>query len=107
MEKASRKGLESFFQQWLYRAKIPILKVSWEANKQGKSINLVIEQTQAGTPFEFTLEVGLVDEKGLQTIEKVRISQKTQKITLPVAAKTQKIALDPLVNLLFDEIVKN
>lgn len=107
MEKASGKKLAGFFQQWLYRPEIPKIKASWAMDKKGNSVGITVEQVQTGLPFDFPIEIGLVNDKGAVTIEKARINQKTQKLTFSVAGNVQKIILDPQINLLFEEIVKN
>jgi aminopeptidase N len=107
MEQASGKKLGGFFQQWLYRPEIPKIKASWAMDKKGNSVGLTIEQVQSGSPFDFPLEIGLVNDKGILTTEKARINQKTQKLTFSVAGTIQKIVLDPQINLLFEEIIKN
>jgi len=76
-------------------------------DKMGNSVGITIDQLQPGLPFDFPIEIGLVNEKGAITIEKARINQKTQKLTFSVPGKVQKIILDPQINLLFEEIVKN
>jgi len=107
MEETSGKKLEGFFQQWLYRPEVPKIKASWAMDKKGNSVGITVEQVQPGLPFDFPIEIGLVNDTGAITIEKARINQKTQKLTFSVAGNVQKIILDPQINLLFEEIVKN
>jgi len=107
MEQASGKKLDGFFQQWLYVAEIPVMKASWVMDKKGNSVEITVEQVQPGLSFDFSLEIGLVNEKGDVSINTVRITQKTQKVTFSGSDKIQKIILDPQINLLFEEMIKN
>jgi aminopeptidase N len=105
METASGKDLNVFFQQWLTRKELPVLKVDWVFNDKSKTVDLTVVQTQGGQPFELSVEVGISLEDGKTgSIEKVKVDQKTQKIRLSVTKKPLRITLDPNVNLLFDEI---
>jgi len=108
MEKFSGKQLDYFFDQWLNRTEIPILKASWTYDKKAGIVSVTIDQLQAGKPFVTTLDIGV--QSGNSTgisIDPVRISQKSQKIQLKVDSKPIKVILDPNVNLLFEDISKN
>lgn len=108
MEKASGKKLDLFFQQWFYRVEIPALQAGWSYDQKAKSVTVIIDQTQAGAPFEFPLEIGLLnDGQPNPVIQTVRMKSKSQKITISAAKKPSKIVLDPGIKLLFEDISKN
>src|SRR5690606_11465124 len=107
MEKASDKNLGNFFKQWLERVEIPSLKVSWAYVKKSQSLELIIEQTQPGNPFDLQLEIGIMGNNQLQQVETVKISGKSLKTSIPVKFSPEKLVLDPNTNLLFEDISKN
>lgn len=61
MEMVSGKKLHWFFQQWLYRAGHPDLKVNWK--HRTKKLIIDIQQTQ-NVPFQFPLDILAVDKSG-------------------------------------------
>lgn len=108
MEEASGKNLSTFFQQWLFRAGHPVLDVSWTYDARAKIINLMINQTQSGQPFNFGLEVGIYHGNPQNyRIEKVKIDKETNKFSIQADTKPLRIALDPNTKLLFEGKLKN
>ncbi len=101
-EKHARKGLSTFFTQWLFMAGHPVIDGSWKYDKKSGSMELNISQTQEKS-FNFPLEIGIyLENQPLPLIEKVRIDKKSQKISIPVTAKPIRISLDPNINLLYE-----
>lgn len=102
MENTSGQNLNAFFQQWLYRPGFPELDVVWAWKKGKKEITLTVTQTQAGTAFEFPLEITALDADGKPLGEwSVDMKTQSQKVTFPLAALPSKVVLDPHVKLLF------
>ncbi|MEO8720839.1 MAG: M1 family metallopeptidase [Ginsengibacter sp.] len=103
-EKVSQTDLHQFFNQWLYTAGQPILKIDWSYDQIKKSVLLKIEQTQKN-PFEFPLKIQFREGNKVlvRTIElKTKITEK--KILLPI--RPTEIIPDPNVDLLFRANVK-
>ena len=97
-EKVSGKELKWFFDQWLYQAGIPRIKVQWKM--QGDELVINIHQT-GKTLFQFPLTVGY--SIGNKMMDKtVRVTKQNESFTIPVSAKPSKLVLDPYVNLLFE-----
>jgi aminopeptidase N len=103
MEEASGKNLAQFFKQWTTETTLPALDYKWSYNEQEKTVTFILDQTQNGPVFDLTLEIGLF-EAGIDkpSVRAIKISQKSQKITIPMATKPIKIELDPNTNLLFE-----
>ncbi len=108
MEKCSGKQLDYFFNQWLNRTEIPILKASWTFDKKAGIITVTVDQLQKGNPFNTMLDIGIqVDQSSEVIIEPARLDQKNQKFYLKSGSKPLKVTLDPNINLLFEDISKN
>lgn len=99
MEKASGKDLTIFSNQWLKTGIIPDLKMS--SRIKGKKITLIITQKQAGTPFQFPLEIELTLSDGSKKIEIINVNSKTTETTIKLDDKITHLKVDPNVKLLF------
>lgn len=103
MEKESQTSLNDFFQQWLYTAGQPVLKISYTKSQEKDHYDIIIEQTQQHL-FTFEIEIETVDASGSQYY-KLPVSDRITRKTI----KTQKIINiipDPDVNLLFRDITE-
>ena len=109
MERVSDKDLELFFRQWLNRAPLPALKMSWSYDQKRKTVRVTVDQAQKDELFNLPLELAIeygTTGNGKRT-EKVRISQKTTTFGFKSESKPVKIVLDPGINLLFEDLSKN
>lgn len=106
MEIASGEQLSPFFQQWIYRAEMPRMKVDWHQPKK-KRLQLIVNQLQSGGAFDFPLDIQAVSVDG-KTSKKwtVRISNMEEVINLKCKFKVGKIILDPDTWLLFTAKIK-
>jgi aminopeptidase N len=99
MEAASGKDLKWFFDQWVYKAGHPELKVRWRYEDDDKSVRVRVEQTQAvdeSTPLfrlPTTLEVA-EDVGGVRTIPIV-IDGDSQEFVIPAVARPRMVQIDP------------
>jgi aminopeptidase N len=108
MENSSGKKLDQFFNQWVYKGGHPVLELSWTYNDQAKSAQITIKQVQKGALFTFPLEIGIYGPEGaLKQVESFTINKESLSVNLPVTYKPAKIELDPHINLLFEEKLKN
>jgi aminopeptidase N len=98
MEKVSKKSLGKFFNQWLFVAGQPDLKITASSVKGKGFTDLIIEQTQDYL-FSFDIEIQIKDSKGLHTI-KIPVSDRITRKTLRTD-KILEIIPDPNINLLF------
>ena len=101
MEEASGKDLSRFFQQWLYTAGHPELRIWHKTIKKTGTTEVFIEQEQDHL-FEFSLELQIKDTSGKKNIE-VAVKERVTKIAIP-SLNDVKIVPDPDVNLLFRQI---
>ncbi|MEM3159185.1 MAG: M1 family aminopeptidase [Nitrososphaera sp.] len=86
------KSLQEFFDQWLYRAGHPDLKV--EFSLEGKVARIKVEQAQEGEPFSFPLEVRLVFSKG-EKVMTFDVSEKESVFQVPVDREIEWFSIDP------------
>jgi len=101
MEKVSGKNLNQFFQQWLYQAGHPVLKVDWK-NASRKKLEISIQQTQAYA-FHFPIELEVIDNADKKYRQRVLISSKNQSFKMKVTGGVKEVRLDPDVWLLFEK----
>jgi aminopeptidase N len=95
MERVSNISLESFFQQWLYVAGQPELKIYTE--KTNGSTDLIIEQTQNNL-FSFEIEIQIRDSSGIHLLTIPVLNRITKE---RVRGEISDIRPDPNTNLLF------
>lgn len=91
------KSLQQFFDQWLFREGHPDLKVSF--SHDGGIVKIKVEQTQAGEPFDFMLEVklALARSKKMYTF---RISEKENSFQIPIDGEVEWFSVDPQFKIL-------
>ena len=104
-ENVSGKDLKQFFQQWLFTATNPNLKINWIYTVSSKKLNITTEQLQKGEAFQFPLEFAISTGKGKSSVQKIAISKKTETFTLTLDAKPESIIADPNISLLFEVTV--
>lgn len=106
MESVSGKELDPFFNQWLWSAGHPVVKVSWGTESTGKQIdNQVIMVRQKGKQlFSFPLEMNILYEDGSSEFRKFEITRKQQEhhFSVKTSSQIKTITLDPNTNLLFE-----
>ncbi|HEX2013682.1 MAG TPA: M1 family metallopeptidase, partial [Nitrososphaera sp.] len=73
IELETGKGLQQFFDQWVFREGHPNLKVEFSADRAAAKIK--VEQAHAGDPFDFVLEVKLAIGRK-EKLHLFRISEK-------------------------------
>jgi aminopeptidase N len=103
-EEVTHQNLETFFKQWLYTAGQPGLNVEWSYNVTKKSVMIKIEQLQSNL-FEFPLQIEFNDNNK-SNIETIEVKDKITAKEISLNQKPEKIILDPNVNLLFEEEVR-
>jgi aminopeptidase N len=99
METVSGEPLGDFFAQWTTRPGVPHVDASW--HHSDGALTLTVEQTQPGEPFTFPLDVGVVTAEGTR-VETVAVDERTETVSIPLAAAPLGVVLDPNVNLLAD-----
>lgn len=98
MSEVSGRNLDKFFQQWLYTAGQPEIRIRNKVNKRKGTTEVFIEQSQKPL-FEFNLDLLVEDLSGKEIIS-VKIEERVTNIVLP-SASVIKITPDPDVKLLF------
>lgn len=100
-EEVSKLPLKNFFQQWLYRAGVPVLSVKWNYDESGKKIMLTVKQQQEQL-YTFPVEFAVMDDDRRLALRKFDISQRTQSYSIDVTAKGKvTLVADPDVKMLF------
>ncbi len=108
MEEISGKKLDTFFNQWLFKAGQPTLQLNWNYNNAAKDIILEISQMQSGVTFQFPLEVAVYYENAEKpVIQTFNIDKSKATFSIKSDKMPSKIVLDPNVKLLFEgDIIK-
>ncbi|HEX8493207.1 MAG TPA: M1 family aminopeptidase [Pyrinomonadaceae bacterium] len=98
-EQTTGQELDWFFDQWVYRAGYPELRVRSSYNPTTRRLTLDVAQTQtpdATTPEVFRLpavEIELATARGART-ERIDITQRVQRFTFPLDGKPLMIRFD-------------
>jgi aminopeptidase N len=71
IEEATGRNPDRFFDQWVYRAGHPALKVTLEHDAEGRVLKVSVKQTQAGDPYRLPLQLSVRAEGSTidQTLE--------------------------------------
>ena len=102
MEEVSGRKLEVFFHQWLEKPGQPALDWSWKYLQTGGKLEIVCNQTQPGTPFEFTLMVEVTLPKTGKIMRyPCRITRSRETFVFDCDQAPSAIRLDPEISLLF------
>jgi aminopeptidase N len=103
-ERVSGQDLKWFFDQWVYKAGFPALKVSYLYDKKLRRLKLNINQTHtfdAMTPavFRLSADVQIITSKGVRN-EKIEINKRTQIFTFKLDEAPSQVWVDRNFNLL-------
>jgi aminopeptidase N len=98
MEINSGKDLTSFFDQWIYAASTPQLRVGWDYRQSGADtfdLKLRIDQTQSGGFFySLPLEVEIQTESGA-VLDTIVLQKDSEVFVLSVSPKPEVLIIDP------------
>jgi aminopeptidase N len=98
-ERVSGKSLDWFFDQWLYKAGYPELRVRQSYDPQTRKLMLDVEQTQAPdttTPEVFRLpnvEIEIGTTRGRKT-ERIDITKRTERFTFNLDSRPRMVVFD-------------
>ena len=95
MEKASGSSLTWFFDQWLTRPGMPVLRGGWRYDAPSKQVLVEIQQTQGGDTFRLPLEIALGGAARGNRIEKIELTGATGRFTFPADIEPTSVTLDP------------
>jgi aminopeptidase N len=102
METVSGQDLRWFFSQWLTRVDAPVLNGTWTYDANAKQIVADLTQTQPGEAYRMPMEVGVAaDSAGApMRIERIEMTKKTQRFSIPADHAPSDVVLDPNVWML-------
>jgi aminopeptidase N len=97
-EQTSGKRLDWFFDQWVYKAGYPELRVRYNYDEASRELTLTVEQTQtpdAQTPavFRLPLEIELATSAGQRT-ERIEIMRRDEAFSFKLDGKPLMIRFD-------------
>ena len=99
MEEASGKDLKWFFDQWLYKAGHPELKVRWHYEDADKTVRVKVEQTQKTdeqTPlFRLPTTLEITEAVGKSRVVPIVIDGTNQEFVIPAEVKPKMVRIDP------------
>ena len=99
METASGKDLTWFFNQWVFKAGHPELKVRWHFEDGDKTVRIHVEQTQtvdAQTPlFRLPTTLAISDDLGKTRVVPIVIDGASHEFVIPAAARPKMVQIDP------------
>ena len=95
MEHAAETDLSWFFDQWLRRGGMPQLKGSWRFNAATRHIEIDLAQVQPGASYRLPLEIGITAPDGQTRVERVELTEPSQRFSVAVDREPQTVVLDP------------
>jgi len=103
-EQVSKKDLDKFFDQWLYKPGVPKLSITWKYEASKKQLAMTVMQ-QPGA-FEFPLELGIREANGSTRLINLKISKATETFRVSLKGKPTSLIADPNVSLLAETNVR-
>ncbi|HWE28446.1 MAG TPA: HEAT repeat domain-containing protein, partial [Polyangia bacterium] len=104
VDEATGWNADRFFEQWVFKAGFPELKVEYSWDDEHKQARLAIAQTQkveGETPlFDFPLPIDFGSSDGTTQRVMLRISAAQETFVLPLAKKPSFVVVDPGSNVL-------
>ena len=98
METASGKDLKWFFDQWVFKAGHPELKVRWHYEDADKTVRVQVQQTQAlddQTPlFRLPTTLEITEVAGKPRVVPIVIDGKTHEFVIPAATRPRMVEID-------------
>src|SRR5262249_1523702 len=99
MEDASGKDLKWFFDQWIFRAGHPELKVRWHYEDANKTVRVQVSQTQQvddQTPlFRLPTTIEITEAAGTTRAVPVVIDGPSHEFVIPAETKPRMVLIDP------------
>jgi len=97
MPKSDDPKLEAFFDQWVYGAGIPSLKLTYSVKGAAPALKLVgtVTQSDADQDVSVTVPVEIQIARGNTITEWVHTSSDPETFTVPLKAAPLKVTLDP------------
>ncbi len=102
LEEASGMPLEHLFEQLVYSAGHPSLKVSYRWDEENKTFRLYTKQTQGeDSPETYNLEIEYhIHVDGEKIIKKLSLEEREQSLHIPLKSKPSHVCVDPEFKLL-------
>jgi aminopeptidase N len=98
MEKASGQDLKWFFDQWVFKAGHPELKVRWHFEDADKTVRVHVQQTQTvdeHTPlFRLPTTLEISDDVGKTRLVPLVIDGATHEFVVPAGARPKMVQID-------------
>jgi aminopeptidase N len=94
VERVSGEELGWFFDQWLRQPGHPEIKMEWRWLPNEKSVELTLQQIQAGTFFRLPLEIEIVSA-GEKARHRIWMEKNEAQLKLPHNKRPERIVLDP------------
>jgi aminopeptidase N len=99
MEVAAGKDLKWFFDQWVYKAGHPELKVRWHYEDVDKTVRVQIQQTQKvdeETPlFRLPTTLEITDDGGVKRVVPILITGASHEFVIVTAVHPKMVLFDP------------
>jgi aminopeptidase N len=95
MERASGTSLAWFFDQWMTRPGMPVLKGTWRYDAAAKQVQIELAQVQDGAPYRTPLEIAVGNATGAPRVERIDLSGVTGRFTLAAEVEPASVTLDP------------
>jgi aminopeptidase N len=104
IEAATGRNLDWFFDQWVYGAGHPDLKVDYEWDDERKTAKLSFKQTQEGQDvareFRLPMAVDFTSESGDRSEFRVEVNEREQTFYFPLATRPKLVRVDPGCHIL-------
>lgn len=96
VEKAHGSSLQWFYWQWFERTGAPSWRSSWEQQQDKLKLSI----TQKDSIYQLPLEVLITYSNGATTLQHISISDRNNRLQLPVKGTVTNVQLDPYFKVL-------
>lgn len=108
-ERSTGSNVDSFFDQWLYKAGYPIIEFDYSWEKQSNLLKATVKQIQnieTGQIFTFNTEIKIVLDQATEKVLPITITEKEQTFFVTVDKKPLYVSFDNNNKILKKLIIK-
>jgi len=100
MEQVTGRDLGRFFTQWLHRAGMPKVEVSYSYDVRDKLLNVKLSQTHKATQrvpgaFELPIDLVVTPQQGKAVRRRVWLRDRVRELTVPMERRPRVVEVDP------------
>lgn len=98
VEEVTRRDFEWFFDQYIYNAGHPVLKINHKWSPEDKTLIVSIKQSQSDDSwdvYKLPIEILIITDSGKEVKRTIWITKKQETFHIPLDEKPKRVCIDP------------